>query len=546
MKKILSTAIAVGTLACILPGGIALGFNSEEHKYLGDAGSAAVPVCGGNVTGKCRPATISSRFQPLLQSYDPRHPASKVALVTKSQQTAFRREALARQPGYESKRMTGQKHYVEEIYIPPDDSAVAPLLVWVGNASLPTDGEWFTFGDLVAIYGDYRRAVTCDGDDANCLLTDALDGHTVTALDHLRGFARGEVPPFGSLGNTTSNSDPNGNATSAPWWGDEMLRIANTNDWHFNRRAIYWYTGLHRQALSMAALAAERNDPASLWQAVHMEANGLHSLTDLFAPGHIIANREKSVDGMFKNNSASWTDVFDWNHAILGMGQPSMQSLAPIAAPRQSQIGSDRGTWVSWARWEEAAHTQFNKNGAIVRNNRGDEFIAFGDGRLFTCKEEAAKNGKVHPQNPGKLPEVAAAAVTHSLQALFEAYAQLLQAGGSKTGDTRISAVETKAKEIVGGVAYYDALNDVPIDIKEACYKNADGFCYGVGRWMAAGYRGEVLGTLKVGKLASEPDLPEVTPVDGEKWVSQYKFDKGKGQVQAVQCGLPAREPDKL
>jgi hypothetical protein len=47
------------------------------------------------------------------------------------------------------------------------------LLIWVGAADR-SSGEWFTFGDLVSLYGDFRRIITCDAKAANsdCRLTD--------------------------------------------------------------------------------------------------------------------------------------------------------------------------------------------------------------------------------------------------------------------------------------------------------------------------------------------------------------------------------------
>ena len=55
------------------------------------------------------------------------------------------------------------------------ESGQQPLVVWTGTLDKSTStGAWFTFGDLVGIYGDLRRIITCGVNDlATCSLVDA-------------------------------------------------------------------------------------------------------------------------------------------------------------------------------------------------------------------------------------------------------------------------------------------------------------------------------------------------------------------------------------
>ena len=517
----------------------AFAFNSEEHKLLGDQGSAAVAVCQGGARGRCRPERVMKGNVPLLRTYDVARPGN-VALVVHAQQAKFKKEALSRQPAYRKANQKGQEHYVKEIYVPPQDGKMhKPLLVWVGNAASSAGGDWFSFGDLVAIYGDYRRAVTCDANRMSCLLSDSINARTPAAHRHLRNYARGEVAPFGSASNVTADSAPHGNDSMAGWWGDEMLRIANTNDWHFAGSAIRWYVGSHRQALWFARLAAEKNDPAFLWHAVHYDANGLHSLTDLFAPGHVITDRERSVAGMHKNNGSSSHPISVWNQGVDRLGKAGAIP-APLAAPSRSDIKGTRGTWALWARWEESAHTQFNQNGAIVKNERGEEFIAFGDGRLYARKDPTSADQTA--MNPPKLAEVAGRSVKSSLECVFSAYWRMLAAAGKLSGPARTAKVDAEMRKIAAEPSYYEALRDVPVEVKEACYRPAGDQCFGVGRWMSARYRNALRAILGQ-PAAAGPVLPLI---DGKKYVRDYGFDKGKGQAQATAVGVPAREPDKI
>jgi len=540
----------------------ALGFNSEEHKYLGDFGSSKVPVCKDkSVQTDCVPTSISfaPNAPPVLKIWDGK--TEKVARVTSSEQATFKKGAIERAVGMKAQ---GQAHYLHEIYVPPAKSdintrmeAAKPLLVWVGDASAAAGGEYFTFGDLVAIYGDYRRAVFCknNGGKEQCLLNDDLASpNTKMALAHQRRFARGEVAPMGAAGNALQNSEYDDKAYDErlTWWGDEMMRIANSNDWHFSGRAMDWYVGSHLQALHFASRAAAENQPGFLWQAIHWEANGLHSLTDLFAPGHMIVDREGSVDSIWTHrpaNSLSLPNskpVYAWYRSVLTSGKAAadgpLASVAdpkPIAAPLSSPANTYLGSSAAWARWEESGHTYFNMNGAQVKTLGGKEFVAFGDSRLFPRADASGAQDTVKPEVMRALHEEAEEAVNASLRDVLIAYHQMTMArDAAKTAPEKIAAVEKIRIANAKSAAFWSALLHVPVEVKNACYSEKPTHCYGVDGYRAVTYRAKVAALLGGVGGASPKSLPKI---DGSKYVEKYEFDKGNGEPQSVKLGVPAK-----
>ena len=116
--------------------------------------------------------------------------------------------------------------------------------------------EQFSFGDLVAIYGDFAEGFN----DVN----DAGFGKRAASLKQI--VRSGRVSDF----------------------PDELkilLSLAVDNANHFSLRAAQTYVQNHRQAL----LFAPQKD--RLWQALHYEALALHSFTDDFA---VCARRRKN------------------------------------------------------------------------------------------------------------------------------------------------------------------------------------------------------------------------------------------------------------
>ena len=553
---------AAAALAALLAGP-ALGFNSEEHKYLGDFGSSKVPVCKDkSVQTNCVPPSVSfaNGAPAVLKIWDGK--TDKVARVTSAEQATFKQGAVQRAVGMKAQ---GQTHYLKEIYVPPAGSdinkrmeAAKPLLVWVGDSSKPAGGEYFTFGDLVAIYGDYRRDVFCKTVEAHeqCLLNDDLGSpNTAMALGHQRRFARGEVAPMGSAGNALQNSeyDDKPYDERLTWWGDEMMRIANSNDWHFSGRAMDWYVGSHLQALHYAARAAAENQPGFLWHAIHWEANGLHSLTDLFAPGHMIVDREGSVDSIWTHAPAKTPltppnkkPVYAWYKSVLSTGAAAAKGpLASVADPQaiptpaSSAANTYLGSSAAWARWEESGHTYFNMNGAEVKTLGGKEFVAFGDSRLFPRMNAEGAQDMVHPEKMNTLHEEAEEAVSASLRDVLTAYHQMTMArDAAKAAPDKLKAVEKIRLANARSPEFWSALSHVPVEVKNACYSEKPTHCYGSDGYRAVTYRAKVAALLGGAGGAGPKSLPRI---DGSKYVDKYEFDKGNGKPQSVELGLPPK-----
>jgi hypothetical protein len=332
----------------------------------------------------------------------------------------------------------------------------------------------FTFGELVSLYGDYRRTVHCD-DRGRCYLTNRDDPqyqdrrlHPTPGYiyfeegnypafkpaprltsNYLRYIGSGLVPPFGRFGNVTDNTaDYEDEELEAGWWGDELMRIANTNDWHFSRAAIAWYIGMHRLALLYVEKA--RTDNRYWNQALHYEANALHSLTDLFAFGHIVTNRERTSWQVMSDEGLLGREPYVWAENVIRMGggrrdlgdygrlelDPAFPLIQDVRTPRNdfmpSYIGNQRGR----GAWETTYHDRYNEAGATVINLKRQEFTIYGDFGV--------------PRTDPLTQQIIAEAVRASLQSLFDAYES------------------TASIEEIGrvGSAYFAALLSVPVYVK--------------------------------------------------------------------------------
>ncbi|MGI9479656.1 MAG: hypothetical protein ACR2PI_23335, partial [Hyphomicrobiaceae bacterium] len=131
-----------------------------------------------------------------------------------------------------------------------------------GNCSRRRGDVWFSFGDLVAIYGDH--AATFGDMNHRLMCARARNLKLITA-----GIAR--TSQFRSEQKI-------------------MIKLATNNPKHFSLDAAKTYRRFHRNALK------EAGKPGGLWRALHYEAEALHSFSDLFAFGHMNDNRRLSND----------------------------------------------------------------------------------------------------------------------------------------------------------------------------------------------------------------------------------------------------------
>ncbi len=512
----MKTLTRILPLLLLLHGASAFAFNSDEHKRLGDEGSSLIPLCNQPQERNCRPWRVMTRTArsgtgqdfiqfDLMKTFKPSTPDG-IRLVDQRSQAAFKQELMARQQCYVDNKTSGQLPYIRALYVPPAAPPISPVLVWVGDSIHPSGGgEYLTFGDLIALYGDYRRAVTCDEQDRTCALGDAATHMDPSLLGHLRNIGRGEVPPFGALGNATGDSG--GTPTDGPWWGDEMMRLAFTNDWHFQEHALRWYVAMHRQALYYARLAVETREEAHLWKALHYEANGLHSLTDLFAPGHLITSREETVKGIYASNRVTPenNETLRWMRGMNAQGETAASVPKPLPAPRSSRLASYNLNWVRHMRGEEEYHSGFNHFGARLKSVSGNEWTGFGDGKLFPRETDS---GPVVEQRQWAF---ARQTVSDSLQSLFNAYRDMSFEAGNLTGEARKQKCQQVMERIAKGKDLYQALRHVPVEAKNICY--APDKCCATKAWMGARYGAQVRTLLQLPQ-SSIPLLPVPTGAD--------------------------------
>jgi len=452
--------------------GATLLYNSEEHKLLADRGAAAADERTASLPYPTRyhgytAAEYVAGYRAAKQlavGFQTNNPADYSEQTKKVQDNSY---------------WTGfaQRAGNLELHIPALAQAPARTLVVTGWDG--TGDATFTFGELVSLYGDYRRTVHCVA--GRCYLTNSdapkyrIQAGTrpagtihfeygtdcfvpvvncgwrpdpVPTRTYLRAIGSGLWPPYGTLGNTTSNTAWPEEALDAGWWGDEMLRIANVNDWHFASAAVAWYIGMHRLALHYAILA--RTDNTYWNHALHYEASALHSLTDLFAFGHVVTSRDRTSRAMMAAEGLLGNPAYLWMENVIDVGggrrdgdgavalTTSLPAIQDRSSPRNDFMPSYRGTiaLANRALSEKNYHDQYNGSGATVMNLRRQEFTIKGDGQLRTTS--------------GATERIITETVRISLQTLFDAHA------GNGTAE-QIGAA---------GSSFFDALLNIPVFVK--------------------------------------------------------------------------------
>lgn len=213
---------------------------------------------------------------------------------------------------------------------------ISPNIEAIGVVADMTVIGRFSFGQLSAIYGDYASGV------------DAVNSADFkTRIEGLKRITRGTSSLF------------------IPAEHGRMKNLAANNPTHFSLRAAQEYVKWHKHALELV-----EQDNSQLWKALHYEAMAQHSLTDLFAFGHMIQDRELTER------------IFNW-----------------ATRRTRNQVISTRD-WTSFANMigkATGAHTNFYHNaynwaGAMMKNSFGDEWRGFGDGKYriagVDCKEK--------------------------------------------------------------------------------------------------------------------------------------------------------------
>jgi hypothetical protein len=468
----LPAAWGLSLLAFLLTAGPAGAYNSEEHKLVVDQGVSRVKIPTIIRAQLANYVQISTNPTDAQRYLDDLGLAKKLAVgFATNNPKDFDPYKKHVQDNCFYKGSFCQVDYNVKIHLPSLDDVPNGILSVVGQTdSSPT---FFTLGEYAALYGDYRRTTHCPLENpAACYLTDQdvqfvkfSKGANASSVycpgqvpgrQYLQAIGSGVVPPFGCAGNVTSNTVGDGDFDEAGWWGDEMLRIANVNDWHFSRAAVAWYVGLHRMALQAAQAAQPvggKGDNRQWVRALHLEANALHSLTDLFALGHVVTNRDATSYGIMKDSSLTKEPAYQWMEEVIRAGSGVRDQagrvtltgsfpipMVPSYGVRNDFLRSYRGTWVNYAKNEKNYHDQFNDRGATVINLRGESFSILGDGKLNTT---------------GAAQKIMRDAVTASVQSLFDA-AVKLEAG------------ESFSKLTSPGSSYFEALKYLPVFIQQA------------------------------------------------------------------------------
>jgi hypothetical protein len=456
----------VGMALVVVLQGQAGAFNSEEHKLIGDIGASRVNIPDNILSAHVRHEGIDKdHYLHFLKK------AKLFATGVIDNSDPFDPSNPIMPPGtldncYHSSSTFAQHKYNIGIHIPTIDDIPNKTLVLEANTG--STNKDFTLGELVALYGDYRRTTSCNA-NGECFLTPKdistvqfVEGNsyngiqrnefcpsTMDSSTYLKYIASGVVPPHGAFGNGFSNTTMDDSVNEAAWWGDEMMRIANVNDWHFSTVNLAHYIGAHRMALFYVNKA--RAD-ARYWNtALHYEANALHSLTDFFALGHVVPNRDQTSYGVLKKNYQLNHPTVQWQSSIESLGggtrtaggimllSKNLPPLTDTVGPRDDFLNSYFYTDLTLAlagNSERLMHDSYNEQGATVRNLNGDEFKIYGDGKL----KDLGDSDK----------EVIYEAVKHSLQSLFDAY-------------NALSVYPYSTATIGSGGSYFKALEYIPI-----------------------------------------------------------------------------------
>lgn len=246
------------------------------------------------------------------------------------------------------------------------------------------DIAWFSFGDLVSIYGDFAK-------DVRELNSSAI----LKRVDKLKLIV---------VGQSELDSEQN-----------HMLELAATNTTHFAEVALDTYVKWHRKALAVAA------EPGRLSEALHYEALGVHSYSDLFAVGHMMEDRARTQELL------KWTETG---------GSWVLQPLRKLMQLVRQGAGSVLGLVANFY------HNAFNTEGALVSNLDGDTWRAYGDNkyRIVTkaCTETTRlARRKCEDPTTSHQRQVIDTGVAHSVLAVLKTAAGLPLAKGEALGALR-------------------------------------------------------------------------------------------------------------
>ena len=264
--------------------------------------------------------------------------------------------------GYESGEHLAAGETVK-LYFSPQDEGQKNYTFHLAN------GLELTYGQMVTLAGDFYGVVgqtisegtTLEARQANFIAaynTLASDAAAVTEVPKLyavvererdalnEGMKNGEKPEaiyarISDDDNRQWNCITGGSCAQNVWWLSQgrYLNLAKKDFDHFGDNAWIAYQAGHQLAIKVAIEAHQSQDAKKLEYAYSLNAYANHFLSDRFASGHIRTPRPKLAD-----------------------------SVTPAV------IGSVLASFM---------HKEENRAGLHVHNQRGDHWVAYGDGYFF-------------------------------------------------------------------------------------------------------------------------------------------------------------------
>jgi hypothetical protein len=282
-----------------------------------------------------------------------------------------------------------------------------------------------SFGELIAIYADY---------------IDEGAGKTTPAFDQM--MSTSDESLIGIL--TSIGRRPGLHGKKDPTAATRQYELLAVNQRHFSDDALMTYLAWHREALTLAAKAARSGDLSLLFRAIHLDALGCHSLTDLFSTGHSILDRDASLEMQRE---------FDALNAARGGGVEG--TIAYIRGNVRRLLLDPRALRQLFAKLKGAGialftgflHESYNANGATafsVDTPRG--WQTFGDSYYGKSLENV---------------RATRTAVFRSLRAILVAYADFKTRVAPERFDEALAAVRADPR-------YFGALRLVPIAYRGA------------------------------------------------------------------------------
>lgn len=207
------------------------------------------------------------------------------------------------------------------------------------------NGLKLSFSEIIAMpdfYGVVGEYITNQEQFVAAFETLANDPNSLSEAEKIRNAIQSNIPR--DQQHVTWNCLTGGACSGATWWltPGRYLLLAEQDFDHFGANAVVAYQAGHEAAIQRALIAGRTQDEDGLSEAYALEAFACHFLTDRFSAGHIRVPRAELP-----------------------------QNVTPAV------LGSLLVTFM---------HDEESKFGLHVHNQRGDSWIAYGDGYYLDAR----------------------------------------------------------------------------------------------------------------------------------------------------------------